>query len=433
MATSPAPSSFAPSLPRDAIAGVAVFLVAIPLCLGIALASGAPALSGIIAGIVGGIVVGALSGSHVSVTGPAAGLAAIVLTQIQRLGSFDAFLLAVLMSGVFQLCFGIFRAGALARFFPSSVIKGLLAAIGTLLILKQIPHLVGHDQEFLGKLFFLQPDIENMFSAMKDALHAFIAGAALVGLVSLVVMILWNQTPLKRSLIPGALAAVVIGTVLSELLRLGDGSMAIDASHLVSLPVLGGGAQPWSSLITPPDFSRIDDGAVWIAAATLAIVASIETLLNLEATDQLDPQRRTSSPNRELVAQGVGNSLSGLLGGLPVTSVIVRSSVNASAGATTRRSAIIHGGLLVASLLLFPRLMNLIPLSSLAAVLIYTGWKLASPALFRSMWIEGRSQFIPFIVTVVAIVVTDLLLGVALGLVTSWCMSWGRLVNRVKS
>ena len=408
------------SLGRDLTSGVVVFLVAIPLCLGIALASGAPLLSGLISGVVGGILVGFLSGSSISVSGPAAGLAAIVLAQITSLGSFEAFLLAVVIAGVMQVALGALKAGGLSRFFPTNVIKGLLAAIGVLLILKQVPHLVGHDSDWQGDMAFRQDDGENTFSALLHAMRAFLPGAALVGLVSVAILVAWQSVPiLKRSLFPGPLAAVLGGTVLSEAMRQSGSSWAIDPSHLVSVPVVGKDGLEWSAMITYPDFSRIGDSAIWIAAGTLAIVASIETLLNLEATDKMDPLKRASPPNRELFAQGTGNLVAGLIGGLPMTSVIVRSSVNAMAGGRTRVAAIFHGVLLLGSVALLPGILNTIPLATLAAVLVVTGWKLASPTLFRSIWREGMVQFVPFLVTVLAIVFTDLLVGVMTGMATS--------------
>lgn len=407
------------SLGRDLIAGSVVFLVAVPLCLGIALASGAPLQAGLISGILGGIVVGALSGSHISVSGPAAGLAAIVLAQINALGSFQAFLLALTIAGALQLGLGLMKAGALAKFIPTNVIKGLLAAIGVLLILKQMPHLLGHDTDFEGDFSFSQTDGRNTFTALQAMLGAFLPGATLVGLVSLGVLIIWEKTPLKKTLFPGPLAAVLVGTGISLLLSARGSTWTIEATHLVAVPVLGQDGYSWSSMIQLPDFSRVTDAAVWTAAGTLAIVASIETLLNLEATDKLDPLRRFSPPNRELMAQGVGNVAAGLIGGLPMTSVIVRSSVNANAGARSRVSAIFHGALLLVSVVFLPQWLNYIPLSALAAVLVMTGWKLANPSLFASMWREGKTQFLPFAITVAAIVLTDLLVGVLLGLAVS--------------
>lgn len=404
---------------RDLIAGSVVFLVAVPLCLGIALASGAPLQAGLISGILGGIVVGSLSGSHISVSGPAAGLAAIVLAQINNLGSFQTFLLALTIAGVLQLGLGMMKAGALAKFIPTNVIKGLLAAIGVLLILKQMPHLLGHDTDFEGDFSFSQKDGRNTFTALQAMMGAFLPGATLVGLVSLGVLIIWEKTPLKKTLFPGPLAAVLVGTGISVVLSAKGSAWAIESTHLVAVPVLGQDGFTWSNMIQMPDFSRVTDSAVWMAAGTLAIVASIETLLNLEATDKLDPLRRFSAPNRELMAQGVGNLAAGMIGGLPMTSVIVRSSVNANAGARSRVSAIFHGVLLLVSVVLLPQWLNYIPLSALAAVLVMTGWKLANPSLFASMWREGKTQFLPFAITVAAIVLTDLLVGVLLGLAVS--------------
>jgi carbonic anhydrase/SulP family sulfate permease len=404
---------------RDLIAGLVVFLVALPLCLGIAHASGAPLISGLISGIIGGLVVELLSGSHISVSGPAAGLAAIVMTQIASLGSLQAFFLAVALAGGLQVLFGLMKGGVLANFFPSNVIKGLLAAIGVLLILKQLPHLIGYDADYEGDMSFEQEDGKNTFTAISTALKAFLPGAVLVGFVSLLILIVWDSTGLKKTLFPGPLAAVLVGTLLSEALQRTGAAWAIEASHLVSVPVIGQGGMGWGDLVKLPDFSLLAKPSIWMAGVTLAIVASLETLLNLEATEKLDPERRPSPPNRELLAQGVGNVLAGLMGGLPMTSVIVRSSVNVNAGGRTRVSAIFHGFLLLGSVLLLPGVLNRIPLSCLAAVLVVTGWKLANPRLFRSMWQEGIQQFLPFFATVVAIVLTDLLSGVLIGLAVS--------------
>ena len=408
------------SVGRDLIGGVVVFLVAIPLCLGIALASGAPLMSGLVTGIVGGIVVGLISGSHVSVSGPAAGLAAIVLAQIEGLGGFQPFLLAVVLAGVLQVAFGALRGGALANFFPNSVIRGLLAAIGVLLILKQLPHLVGHDTDPVGDMAFEQPDGDTTFTAIETALESVLPGAALVGLICFALLLIWPKTPLAKSLFPAPLAAVLLGVAINEILAASGSALAITSTHLVGVPVAGVDGATWSDVLVMPEFARIADPAIWLAAITIAIVASLETLLNLDATDRLDPQKRHSPPNRELVAQGVGNTLSGMIGGLPMTSVIVRSSVNAQSGATTRLSAITHGVLLLGSVALLPELLNRIPLSSLAAILIVTGFKLASPQVFRSLWQQGISQFVPFVITILAIVYTDLLVGVIIGLGTSF-------------
>jgi len=407
------------TLPRDLTSGLVVFLVALPLCLGIALASGAPLFSGLVAGIVGGLVVGAISGSHTSVAGPAAGLTAIVAAQIASLDSFEAFLFAVVVGGVIQVGLGIFRAGFISAFFPSSVIKGLLAAIGVILILKQIPHVMGHDADPEGEMAFSQPDHENTFSEFGELLFDIHPGAAAIGLISIVVLVLWDRIKfLKKSVVPGPLVVVVLGTALSVWLsRFGTG-WAVGGNHLVQVPVSESFAGLAASL-QHPDFSQWLNPAVYYAGVVVAIVASLETLLNLEAIDKLDPKQRTSSPNQELLAQGIGNITSGLLGGLPVTAVIVRGSVNIHSGAETKRSAMFHGLLLLTCVAFLPTWLNLIPLSCLAAILLVTGFKLASPALFTAMWRQGRYQFAPFIVTVVAIVFSDLVTGVLIGMAVS--------------
>ena len=416
----PATSDSKSNLLPDITASLVVFLVALPLCLGIALASGAPLFSGLLAGIVGGIVVGTLSGSHTSVSGPAAGLTAIVAVQIAKLGSFEAFLLAVFVGGLLQIGLGIAKAGALSSFFPSSVIKGLLAAIGVILILKQIPHVFGHDSDPEGEMSFVQPDSENTFSEIVTVLLGDIhLGATIVGIASILLLVLWDRTKiLKQSIVPGPLAVVLFAVGMQFLFDRLGGTLQIGASHLVQIPVaetFGG----FFSFLTYPDFSQWTNPGIYVAAVTIAIVASLETLLNLEAADKLDPQRRDSPPSRELIAQGVGNTIAGLIGGLPMTSVIVRSSVNVGMGAKTKLSAILHGVLLVVCVSLFPVYLNMIPLAALAAILLVTGFKLASPTLFRQMWDEGRYQFIPFIVTLISIVFTDLLIGILIGLAVS--------------
>lgn len=407
------------TIPKDLTASLVVFLVALPLCLGVALASNAPLFSGILAGIIGGILVGTLSGSHTSVSGPAAGLTAIVAAQIGKLGAFETFLLAVMLAGAIQFLLGLFRAGFIAAFFPSSVIKGLLAAIGVILILKQIPHVVGHDPDPEGDMAFAQPDNENTFTELWASLFDIQPGAALVGGLSLLLMIFWDKIKvLKKSVVPAPLVVVVVGVCVSLLLRNLGGSWAIGASHLVQVPVakdLGA----FFGFLTFPNFSALSNPTVYVAAVTIAIVASLETLLNLEAVDKLDPNQRHSPPNRELMAQGVGNMVGGLVGALPVTSVIVRSSVNINAGGKTKLSAITHGVLLFGCVLLMPAWLNEIPLAALAAILLMTGLKLASPKLLKQMWTEGTSQFLPFIITVAAIVLTDLLIGILIGLAVS--------------
>jgi carbonic anhydrase/SulP family sulfate permease len=403
---------------RDLVAGLVVFLVAIPLCLGIAHASGVPAIAGIIAGTIGGIVVGALSGSHLSVSGPAAGLTAIVLAAMERLGSFDAFLAALLLSGLLQIVLGFLKAGLLANYFPTNVIKGLLASIGIILIIKQLPHLVGHDPDYEGDFAFNQNDGRTSFSELLATIGNIQPGAALIGLLCLALLLAWDRSPLKKSLIPAPLAVVALGALLNLLFQKLGLSLAVGTSHLVQVPEIPSLAAA-SSLLHWPDFSAFSNPAIYATAATLAIVASLETLLNLEATDKLDPLKRVSPPNRELFAQGAGNLVCGLIGGMPVTSVIVRSSVNANAGAVSKRSAIFHGFLLAVSVLFAARLLNTIPLSALAAILVVTGFKLAKPAVFRDMFRSGWSQFLPFALTIAAIVFTDLLTGVIIGLLVS--------------
>jgi carbonic anhydrase/SulP family sulfate permease len=391
---------------RDVAAGVVVFLVALPLCLGVALASNAPLLSGVLAGIVGGLVVGTLSGSHTSVAGPAAGLTAIVAAEVASLGSFESVLLATMLAGAIQIVLGLARLGFIAAFFPSSVIKGLLAAIGLLLILKQLPHLFG---------------VSGVDSAAEGLLSklGIQPGAALIGLLSIAVLVAWERTPrLKTSLLPAPLVVVALGVLAHQLLAACVPEWALSASYLVRVPVADQ-AQSVLGLLQTPDWSGLANPAVYGAAVTLAVVASLETLLNLEAVDRLDPKQRHSPPSRELCAQGVGNLISGLIGGLPVTSVIVRSSVNINARNETRRSTILHGALLLVSVLFAASLLNRIPLACLAAILITTGVKLASPRLVQQLWREGRPQFLPFAVTVLGILATDLLKGIVVGLVVA--------------
>lgn len=405
------------TLPKDLIAGLVVFLVALPLCLGVALASNAPPIAGLLAGIVGGILVGMLSGSQTSVSGPAAGLTAVVATQIASLGSFEAFLVAVVLAGVIQIVLGVARAGFISAFFPLSVIKGLLAAIGVILILKQIPHLLGYDADPMGEKSFWQPDGQNTFTELWAAISAVHPGAIAVGFISIALIILWDRVKvLKKSPVPGALIVVAVGVLLNEAFKLIGNALSIGASHLVDVPVTNGPLDFINTALIFPDWTVLGNPTVYLAAFTIAIVASLETLLNIEAVDKIDPKQRVTPPNRELLAQGVGNVAAGLIGGLPMTSVIVRSSVNINARAETKLSAVWHGILLLGCVVSVPFVLNMIPLSALAAILLMTGLKLASPKLMKQMWSEGLSQFIPFIVTILAIVLTDLLIGVLIGL-----------------
>ncbi len=391
-------------------------LVALPLNLGIASASGAPVASGLLAGIIGGIVVGFLSQSQTSVTGPAAGMIAIVAAQIATLGSFEGFLLAVFLSGLIQIGFGIGRAGVLSAFFPSSVVKGLLAAIGVILILKQIPHLAGRDANPAGNMAFAQKNEYNTFTELFEVLQGNIQiGAMTIGLICIAILLAWERFKLqKKLLVPGALIVAVVGVVLAISFKSIEG-WQIEKSHLVQLPIPKAGAD-WLTYFAFPDLKQLLNPAVYVSALVIAFVGSLETLLNLEAVDKLDPLKRRSPPNRELMAQGVGNALSGLVGGIPMTAVVVRGSVNVAAGAKSKLSSIIHGLLILFCVVFFAQWLNQIPLAALAAILIVTGFKLASPTLFRQMWRQGKYQFVPFMITLGAIIFTDILSGILLGL-----------------
>lgn len=393
---------------NDLLSGLVVFLVALPLCLGIASASGAPLISGIIAGVIGGIVIGYLSGSHISVSGPAAGLTAIVLTQLDKLeGNYQAFLFCLVLAGLIQLFFGLFRLGTYSNFIPTNVIMGLLVAIGLILIINQLPLLFGIKTEIL----------QQRWSEGTGLLQHLDYGAAIIGISSIFIILLWDKTPLKKMVVPSALIAVIFAGLLNYFFISTNSSLTVSTEHLVNLPNIFSGVE---SIISFPDFTQWNNPIIYTGAITLAIVASLETLLNLEAADKMDPQKRASPPNKELVAQGIGNTMSGLIGGMPITSVIVRSSVNAASGAKTKFSAIFHGILLIIAVLFLTPLINVVPLSSLAAILILTGVKLASPSLFKRIYGQGWKQFLPFIVTVVAIIATDLLIGILLGLLISF-------------
>jgi MFS superfamily sulfate permease-like transporter len=413
----PAPSFFK-NLQSDLPSSVVVFLVALPLCLGIALGSQAPLMSGIIAGVVGGIVIGLLSGSHLSVSGPAAGLTAIVVAAIEKLPAYEAFLLAVVIGGILQVVLGFIKAGVIGDYIPSSVIKGMLAAIGLILILKQFPHMVGYDADYEGDESFWQPGHENTFSGLFEGLSHILPWALVIGLASLLIQIFWEKWMAPRGglfrLIPAPLVVVVSGVLLNRWAVAGFPDAALTSDHLVSIPIAGS-ASEFFSFFMAPDLVFVSNPQVWITALTIAIVASLETLLCIEAADNLDPLKRVTPTNRELKAQGIGNIVSGLLGGLPVTSVIVRTSANINAGAKTKSSTILHGLLLAISVVVFPEVMNMIPKSALAAVLIYTGYKLAKPSLFREFYRKGLDQFFPFVITIAAILLTDLLVGILIG------------------
>ncbi|PCJ81899.1 MAG: hypothetical protein COA49_02745 [Bacteroidetes bacterium] len=414
-------NSFFSKIKQDLPASVVVFFVALPLCLGIAMASGAPLFSGLISGIIGGIVVGALSGSSLGVSGPAAGLAVIVLTAIQDLGAFDIFLVAVVLSGIIQLIMGYAKAGIIAYFFPSSVIYGMLSGIGIIIFIKQIPHAFGYDKAPEGDFSFIQVDGQNTFSELLNMLDYISPGALIIAAVSLTIILLWETKALKRfkvfQLVQGPLVAVVSGVILN-LVFSNYSSLMLSMDQVVSVPVAGS-AQEFFSSFTLPDFKALNNPAVYITAIVIAVVASLETLLCVEATDKQDPEKRVTPTNRELKAQGVGNILSGLIGGLPITQVIVRSSANMQAGGKTKTSAIFHGILLLISILIIPNLLNMIPLATLAAVLFVVGYKLAKPAIFKKMYQQGMGQFIPFVITILGIVFIDLLWGLGIGLMVA--------------
>lgn len=414
-------SKYLKNLNYDLPAGLVVFLVALPLCLGISLASGAPFFSGIIAGVIGGIIIGALSNSQLSVSGPAAGLVAIVISAISTLGSFEAFLLAVVIAGAFQVALGIVKAGVLAYYFPSNVIKGMLSGIGIIIILKQIPHALGYDKDAFNELTnFFKDDFFRSFGVLFESFNHISPGAALVCIIALGIILAFETNALKKfsKILPGGLVAVIASVLVSEFVFKFIPSLAISSEHLVNVPVASSFSEVLA-LFKTPDFSQIMNSDIWIIALTITAVASIETLLCIEAVDQLDPHKRFTNNNRELVAQGIGNITSGLIGGLPITSVIVRSSANLNANARTKVSTIFHGILLFATVIFIPSLLNKIPLAALAAILIHTGFKLAKPSIFREMFNNGKYQWKPFLVTAVSVVVFDLLIGVGVGLVYS--------------
>ncbi len=405
----------------DIPSSIVVFFVALPLCLGIAMASGAPLFSGLIAGIIGGLIVGAISGSPLGVSGPAAGLAVIVLTAIQDLGRFEIFLVAVILAGLIQLILGYLRAGNIAYFFPSSVIFGMLAGIGIIIFLKQIPHAFGYDKDPEGDFSFLQVDGQNTFSEIFKMLDYINPGALIIASVSLAILLIWETQLLKQykifQLIQGPLVAVLSGIGLNIYFADKVG-YSLNSDQIVSVPIAGSMGEFFSNF-TLPDFTALSNPAIYITAIVIAIVASLETLLCVEATDKLDPFKRITPTNRELKAQGIGNILSGLIGGLPITQVIVRSSANMQAGGKTKVSAIVHGILLLISIMIIPGLLNMIPLATLAAILFIVGYKLAKPDLFAKMYQQGMGQFIPFIVTISGIVFIDLLWGLGIGLMVA--------------
>lgn len=406
-------------LSNDIPAGLVVFLVALPLCLGIAMASGAPLFAGVIAGIIGGVVVAWLSGSQLSVSGPAAGLTVIVLQAIEKLGSFQTFLLAVVVAGVIQLLLGYLRAGIIGAYFPSAVIKGMLAAIGLILIMKQFPHVVGFDADFEGDEAYMPADASTTVDEIFKSFGAFSLGPVIVSAVSILILLVWETALFKRnrifSMVPGPLLAVSWGVGFNVFTQDSE-LLSIRPEHLVSLPAIQG-IGDFLQQLRFPDFTQYANPEIYSIALTLAIVASLESLLSLEATDKLDPLKRTAPTNQELKAQGIGNILSGLLGGLPMTAVIVRSSANINAGGKTKVAGFVHGLLLLLSVMFLARYLNLIPLACLASILLLTGYKLAKPKLFKEMYAKGINQLAPFVITVAAILVSDLLKGMAIGIV----------------
>lgn len=407
------------SLFSDISASLVVFFVALPLCLGIALASGAPILSGLIAGIIGGIIVGAISGSHTSVSGPAAGLTVVVLSSIQQLGAFEIFLVALLIAGVLQIAFGFFGAGIVGNFIPASVIKGMLSAIGLILIFKQLPHALGYDKDFEGDESFLQNDNHNTFSELLELTGHFTVGAVIIALVTFLILFAGEKSFIKRlsifKIFPVSLIAILVGTLINLILSSYLPNYKLENEHLVQIPNMHN-----LSNFNFPDFTQLGNVLVYAIAIKIALVASLETLLSIEATDKLDTAKRITPTSKELIAQGSGNMVSALLGGLPITAVIVRSSANIVAGNKTKLSAILHGFLLAICVIIFPEILNEIPLSALAVLLIFVGYKLTKPLLYKEQFNAGLDQFLPFMATIVAIVFSDLLVGVGIGLMVSF-------------
>jgi len=409
-------------LKSDLPASIIVFFVALPLCLGIALASGAPLFSGVIAGIIGGIVVGIASGSRLGVSGPAAGLAVIVFGAIATLGSWEAFLTALVLAGIIQIAMGYMKAGFIAYFFPTSVITGLLTGIGLLIILKQIPHALGYNVDFLGDQSFFQAGEENTFSSILLAWQLLTPGAILISLSSLAILIFWDKVLIKKyrvfEIIQGPIVVVFFGILMNYLFQNNWFNFTLSPEQIVTLPVISSLSELFNQFTTP-DFSHLSNPAVYKIAIVMAVVASLETLLSVEAADKLDPFKRVTPTNRELKAQGLGNMVSGLIGGLPITQVVVRSSANISFGAKTKLSTILHGLFLLISVVTIAGLLNMIPLASLAAILMMVGYKLTKPSLFKKMYLLGWEQFVPFVVTILVMLVSDLLTGVMAGLVAS--------------
>ncbi len=410
-------------LKNDIPAGIVVFLVALPLCLGIALASGAPLFSGLISGLIGGLIVTWFSGSQLAVSGPAAGLTIIVFNAIETLGGFQGVLVACVLAGIMQLCLGYLKAGIIGAFFPSAVIEGMLAAIGLILIIKQIPHATGYHNSYEGDESYMRETAESSFMELFEAFNGISPGSVVISVVAVLLLMLWGTTWFKKQkmlkLIPGALVAVIWGVGYNLLALKFFPQWAVSGEHLVNLPVSEKASDFFSNFVLPNAsyLDHLSNPQVYMVAVTIAIIASLESLLSLEATDKLDPLKRIGPTNRELKAQGAGNIISGLLGGLPITAVIVRSAASINAGGQTRTASFTHGVFLLLSVMFLAYYLNYIPLACLAAILLHTGYKLANPVLFRAFYRKGMSQFLPFVITVIAILTTDLLKGMAIGMV----------------
>jgi carbonic anhydrase len=405
----------------DLVAAIVVFLVAIPLCLGIALASGVPLFSGILSGIIGGIVVGSLSGSHVSVSGPAAGMAAVVVAAVAQLGDFHTFLLALTLAGLIQIFIGAFKAGFVADYVPSNVVQGLLCAIGILLIIKQLPFAFTLSADFNElKTHLLETTEEGLtISPLLTLSEHLNSGAMIITFVSLALMIYFEKTKQKiLKEIPAPILVVILGIFINELFMWFNSPMIQDSPQLVNIPKTESVLEFFGQLQFP-NWSAWLNPKVYLYAFIIAIVASLETLLNFKAGEKLDKLRRYSSSSQELIAQGVGNMTVGLIGGIPITSVIVRTSINIQAGSKTKISAILHGVFILFAVMLIPAALNKIPLSSLASILIYTGYKLNKPSIYTNIYAQGMDRFIPFIVTVISIIVFNLLTGILIGLAIS--------------
>jgi MFS superfamily sulfate permease-like transporter len=411
-------ASYKKHFKTDLSAGLVVFLIALPLCLGISLASGAPLFSGIISGIIGGIVVGFVSGSNINVSGPAASVALVVYTAIQTMGSYEAVLVAVILAGVFQIILGFLKAGTVAYFFPNAMIKGILASIGLVLILKQIPHAFGIDEVFKGMESFREKDGGNTFSEIVYVMQNIGWGPTIITFVSLFIIIFWDRPVMKKiaffRFFPSALAAVVVSIGLNALYQIYFPDLVLGPNHLVQLPV----AENLSAFIgffTLPDFSQITNPQILSIALSITFIASLESLLSTEAGDKLDPYKRKTSTNKELKAQGIGNIIAGMVGGLPITAVIVRTSANVNAGGRTKTATITHGIIMLVCVALIPTVLNMIPLAALSAVLFVVGYKLTSYPIYKGVFKQGKKQFLPFIITILVVMFTDLITGIIVG------------------